>query len=166
MEILRKLHQQQKDAEKPKPQLVQKKIKKLLRRTFNVGKDKFKPKVGVLLPNKTIRNNVTTKSFMIKQTPIQDIRKFLIKQGFIKHQIKQNKMILKQELTQLYRDHIAWLRDQDPLGRATQGFESAITFMMATDNSDLIPRFWEKTIQLDNIRNENIFDVLPELMNL
>ncbi len=84
LEILRKLHQQKKDAEKPKPQLVQKKIKKLLRRTFNVGKDKFKPKVGVLLPNKTIRNNITTKSFMIKQTPIQDIRKFLIKQGFIK----------------------------------------------------------------------------------
>lgn len=84
LEIMRKLHQQKKDAEKPKPHIVQKKIKKLLRRTFNVGKDKHRPKVGVLLPNRTIRNNVTTKSFMIKQKPISEIRKFLIQQGFIK----------------------------------------------------------------------------------
>lgn len=84
MEIMRKLHQQKKDAEKPKPQIVQRKVKKLLRRTFNVGKDKYRPKVGVLLPNRTIRNNVTNKSFMIKQKPIGEIRKFLIQQGFIK----------------------------------------------------------------------------------
>lgn len=84
MEIMRKLHQQKKDAEKPKPQIVQRKVKKLLRRTFNVGKDKHRPKVGVLLPNRTIRNNVTNKSFMIKQKPIGEIRKFLIQQGFIK----------------------------------------------------------------------------------
>lgn len=84
MELMRKLHQQKKDAEKPKPQIVQRKVKKLLRRTFNVGKDKHRPRIGVLLPNKTIRNNVTTKSFMIKQKPISEIRKFLIQQGFIK----------------------------------------------------------------------------------
>lgn len=84
LELLRKLHQEKKDAEKPKPKIVQRKIKKLLRRTFNVGKDKYRPRVGVLLPNRTIRNNVTTKSFMIKQKPISEIRKFLIQQGFIK----------------------------------------------------------------------------------
>ena len=84
MELMRKLHQQKKDAEKPKPQIVQRKVKKLLRRTFNVGKDKYRPRIGVLLPNKTIRNNVTTKSFMLKQKPISEIRKFLIQQGFIK----------------------------------------------------------------------------------
>lgn len=84
LELLRKLHQEKKDAEKPKPKIVQRKIKKLLRRTFNVGKDKYRPQVGVLLPNRTIRNNVTTKSFMIKQKPISEIRKFLIQQGFIK----------------------------------------------------------------------------------
>lgn len=84
LELMRKLHQQQKDAEKPKPQIVQRKVKKLLRRTFNLGKDRFRPRVGVLLPNRTIRNNVTTKSFMIKQKPIAEIRKFLLNQGFIK----------------------------------------------------------------------------------
>lgn len=84
LDLMRKLHEQKKDAEKPKPQIVQKKIKKLLRRTFHLGKDKFRPRVGVLLPNKTMRNNVTTKSFMIKQKPISEIRKILLNQGFIK----------------------------------------------------------------------------------
>jgi hypothetical protein len=84
MELMRKLHEQKKEAEKPKPKIVQKKIRKLLRRTFYLGKDKYKPRVGVLLPNRTIRNNVTTKSFMIKQKPISEIRKFLLSKGFIK----------------------------------------------------------------------------------
>lgn len=84
MELMRKLHEQKKEAEKPKPKLVQRKIRKLLRRTFYLGKDKYKPRVGVLLPNRTIRNNVTTKSFMIKQKSISEIRKFLLSKGFIK----------------------------------------------------------------------------------
>ena len=70
----------------------------------------------------------------------------------------------KEELSTRYLNHIQWLRDQgDALGRATQGFESAIAFMMATDNSQLISKFWEKTHQLDQIRNENILSVIPEL---
>lgn len=70
----------------------------------------------------------------------------------------------KAELTELYHKHISWLKQVgDPLGRATQGFESAITFMNATDNSHLIPQFWARTQQLDEIRNENILDIIPEL---
>jgi hypothetical protein len=57
---------------------------KLIRRTYHVGKDKYRPSVGVLLPNRTIRNKVTNKSFMLKNTPIDEIRRFLLKQGFIK----------------------------------------------------------------------------------
>lgn len=73
----------------------------------------------------------------------------------------------KAELTALYRDHISWLRQVgDPLNRATQGFESAITFMNATDNSALIPTFWEKTDQLDSIRKENCLEIIPELKAL
>jgi predicted 3-demethylubiquinone-9 3-methyltransferase (glyoxalase superfamily) len=72
----------------------------------------------------------------------------------------------KQQLTAKYRKHIEWLRDQDPLGRATQGFESAITFMMATDNTHMIDTFWRKTHELDVIRNENILDTIPELQAL
>ena len=73
----------------------------------------------------------------------------------------------KAELTEIYKDHIAWLQNQgDHLGRATQGLESAVTFMNATDNTALIPRFWEKTQQLDSIRNENVLDIIPELAAL
>ena len=65
-----------------------------------------------------------------------------------------------------YEDHLDWLRPQDPLQRATVGFESAINFMTATDNSDLLTKFWSKTKELDDLRRENIFDVLPELRAL
>jgi hypothetical protein len=38
--------------------------------------------------------------------------------------------------------------------------------MKATDNSNLIPKFWEKTNQLDAIRNESWQDAVPELKSL
>ena len=57
---------------------------KIIRRTYNVGKDKFRPVVGVLLPNRTIRNNVANKAFKFKHTPVEEIRKFLLRNGFIK----------------------------------------------------------------------------------
>jgi radical SAM protein with 4Fe4S-binding SPASM domain len=72
----------------------------------------------------------------------------------------------KQRLTTKYLNHIMWLRESDLLGRATQGFESAINFMMATDNTHLIDTFWRKTHELDGIRKENIMDVIPELAEL
>jgi hypothetical protein len=43
------------------------------------------------------------------------------------------------------------------------GFESAVNYMMATDNSALLPKFWSKTLELDGIRKENILEVIPEL---
>jgi hypothetical protein len=42
------------------------------------------PKISVLVSNKTIRNNITTKSQLLKQVPIQEIKKYLIKKGFIR----------------------------------------------------------------------------------
>jgi organic radical activating enzyme len=72
----------------------------------------------------------------------------------------------KQQLQAKYREHLAWLQGQDPLQRATQGFESAIVFMNSTDNTQLIDTFWRKTHELDAIRNENILDVIPELKAL
>ena len=72
----------------------------------------------------------------------------------------------KAQLENKYQQHILWLSAQDPLCRATHGFESAITFMNATDNTHLIDTFWRKTIELDAIRKENILDVIPELTAL
>ena len=73
----------------------------------------------------------------------------------------------KAELSTIYLNHLMWLTEAgDPLGRATQGFESAIAFMNATDNSHLITQFWVKTRQLDEIRKERLLDVIPELSAL
>jgi len=69
----------------------------------------------------------------------------------------------KQRIRQSYTEHLEWLRPLDPLNRATVGFESAINFMMATDNTQLIDSFWRKTHELDSIRKENILDIIPEL---
>jgi len=69
----------------------------------------------------------------------------------------------KQRLRIKYEEHLDWLRDKDPLQRASVGFESAIKFMMATDNTHLIDVFWRKTHELDSIRNEKLLDVIPEL---
>lgn len=69
----------------------------------------------------------------------------------------------KTKVLEKYQEHIAWLRPLDPLQRATVGFESAMKFMMATDNSKLIPKFWEKTFALDRIRKESVLDTIPEL---
>ena len=72
----------------------------------------------------------------------------------------------KQQLATKYSNHIHWLRERDPLQRATTGFESAIKFMMATDNTHLIDTFWRKTHELDDIRKENIMNIIPELAAL
>lgn len=72
----------------------------------------------------------------------------------------------KQIVEQRYREHLEWLAPLDNLRRATQGFESAINFMYATDNTHLIDTFWRKTNELDNIRNERMLHVLPELRAL
>jgi hypothetical protein len=82
--LLEKLNQREIEKKSKNQAVKKKKIKKLLRRTYHIGRDKYRPRIGVLLSNKTIRSNVTTKSYMLKQTPIDEIRKTLVKQGFIK----------------------------------------------------------------------------------
>jgi sulfatase maturation enzyme AslB (radical SAM superfamily) len=75
-------------------------------------------------------------------------------------------MKYKQRIRMDYEEHLEWLRPLDPLERATVGFESAINYMMATDNTQLLDTFWHKTHELDSIRNECILDVIPELAEL
>lgn len=75
-------------------------------------------------------------------------------------------MKYKQRIRVKFEEHLAWLRPLDHLQRATVGFESAITFMMATDNHYLLPTFWHKTTQLDQIRHESIYTTIPEIQGL
>jgi len=72
----------------------------------------------------------------------------------------------KQQLLTKFTDHINWLKHQDPLQRATVGFESAVKFMITTDNTHLLDTFWRKTHELDEIRQEDILTVIPELAAL
>lgn len=60
------------------------KRKKTLRRTYKVGRSSVAPKVSVLVSNKTLRNRVSTQKQLLKQTPIQDVKKYLIKHGLIR----------------------------------------------------------------------------------
>ena len=60
------------------------KQKRTTTRTFRVGKSKHYPKVGVLIPNKTIRTQILANKQKIRETPVQDIRKYLIKKGLIR----------------------------------------------------------------------------------
>ena len=111
---------------------------------------------------------------------LPDFHKDWVERGFIKPQdlnvnILQDPAYLridiapmkyKQRLRIKYEEHLAWLQKQDPLQRATVGFESAINFMMATDNTHLIDTFWRKTHELDSIRSEQWSDMIPELQAL
>jgi hypothetical protein len=60
------------------------KQKRIVRRTFKIGKSKVIPKVSVLISNRSIRNKVSTDGQLLKQKPIEEIKKYLIKHGLIR----------------------------------------------------------------------------------
>ena len=111
---------------------------------------------------------------------VPDFHRAWVQQGFIKPQdlnvnilqdpayyrIDLAPVEYKKRIQAKFNEHLEWLRPLDHLNRATTGFESAITFMNATDNTQLIEKFWHKTHELDTIRRENILDVIPELAML
>ena len=72
----------------------------------------------------------------------------------------------KKKIQEKFQQHLEWLRPLDSLQRATTGFESAVNFLNATDNSHLYSTFWKKTRELDQIRNEHLLDAIPELSSL
>lgn len=83
-EIIKKTQDRLQKQKIPKQKLHHAKQKKTIRRTYRVGKSKTLPKIGVLISNKTIRNTISTKKQLLKQIPIEQIRKTLITKGFIK----------------------------------------------------------------------------------
>ena len=79
-----KIHKGKIQPSKAEHKIRYKKRKKIFKRTYRIGRSKTEPKIGVLVSNKTIRNKISTQAQLLKQTPIQDVRRFLIKKGFIK----------------------------------------------------------------------------------
>lgn len=60
------------------------KRRKTIKRTYKIGRSKTKPNIGVLISNKTIRNKISTQKNLLKQHSIPDIKRYLVKHGFIK----------------------------------------------------------------------------------
>jgi hypothetical protein len=58
--------------------------RKTIRRTYKIGRSTVLPRIAVLVSNKTIRNNTTTKTQLLKQASIQDVKKHLIQRGLIR----------------------------------------------------------------------------------
>lgn len=61
-----------------------KKHRKIVRRNYTIGRSKHKPILSVLVSNRTLRNKAATQQKLLQQTSIEDIKKHLVKRGFIK----------------------------------------------------------------------------------
>ena len=72
----------------------------------------------------------------------------------------------KQKVKKKYEEHLAWLRPQDSLTRATKGFESGLDYMMRRDNSKDLGQFKQGMDRIDRIRKESITETFPELKGL
>jgi radical SAM protein with 4Fe4S-binding SPASM domain len=73
---------------------------------------------------------------------------------------------LKLKAKENFEKHIEWLEPLDSLTRATQGYRSAINFMMQSDNSHELHNFFRTNNTLDRIREEDFFKIFPELIDL
>jgi len=117
---------------------------------------------------------------LVNSLHIVDFHRNWVEQGFIKpmdfnfnllqHPIWQRMDILppefKQQVKDKYEEHIKWLKDKDPLTRATKGFESAIDWMYQADNQKHLKLYFYNTRRYDKIRNENTVEVFPEWKEL
>ena len=73
-----KMKKQEKIYKKPRKQ------RRIMRRTFRIGKSKAYPRISVLVSNKTLRNQANLKKTELKETPINEVKQYLKQQGFIK----------------------------------------------------------------------------------
>ena len=73
---------------------------------------------------------------------------------------------MKHKLTSQINAHIDYIKDKDPLNRASTGFKSLLTFLWANDNSKHIPSFVKLVNKLDRFRKEDTWNTFPELGEL
>ena len=117
---------------------------------------------------------------LINAWHITDFHKNWVEQGFLKPQDfnfnllqypywqridllpKEFKLKVKEKMEK----HLKWLKPLDHLTRATKGFESGIDYMMRRDLSSDINQFKKGMQKLDDIRDENLIKVFPELQEL
>jgi radical SAM protein with 4Fe4S-binding SPASM domain len=72
----------------------------------------------------------------------------------------------KELVTEQIKEHIEWLRPQDPLTRAVGGYEGLINFMWQSNKSHYLKDFFRFTDTLDQSRKENFEDTFSEYRDL
>ncbi|MDB5282354.1 MAG: hypothetical protein JWO06_1429 [Bacteroidota bacterium] len=75
---------------------------------------------------------------------------------------------IKQAIEEKYKEHYDWMmgvpsKDEERKELVANEFLKCVKFMWNEDLSENLPAFKKVTQQLDEIRNENTFDVIPEL---
>ena len=74
---------------------------------------------------------------------------------------------VKQQVRAKIEEHIKWLEPQDKLTRATSGYRGMLSFMDAeTPDIHWLNGFFDRTKELDNLRDEDFFATFPELESL
>jgi len=82
--IKREQMKKMKELTAPKKLKRPKQCHKTMRRTYRIGRSKVAPRISVLVSNRTIRKNITTQAQLLKQTPIKEVKQYLIKKGLIR----------------------------------------------------------------------------------
>ncbi len=97
---------------------------------------------GLLEPN-NVRMNILTypDDYRIQIIPPKERKKFIDK----------------------YYEHIKWIDDNFGDGVAKSGFESILDFLQQENYDNLIPEFISRNKGLDELREESLFKVCPEL---
>jgi sulfatase maturation enzyme AslB (radical SAM superfamily) len=72
---------------------------------------------------------------------------------------------LKAEIKAKWQKHLRWLEPQDNIGRATEGYKSAIKFL-DDDHTHLLNEFKAFNVEFDKLRDENFDNVYPELAGI
>jgi hypothetical protein len=96
-----------------------------------------------LLEPQNVRMNILTypEDYRIQIIPPQERKKFIDK----------------------YTEHIKWIDDNFGNGAAKSGFESVLDFLQQENYDNLIPEFISRNKGLDELRNESLFEICPEL---
>ena len=76
--------------------------------------------------------------------------------------IIQAPAILKRQIKEKYEKHLEWLIPLDSAGKATNDYRSMIN-ALTNDSEFDYDGFWKKINEVDNIRNEKLLDIFPEL---
>jgi sulfatase maturation enzyme AslB (radical SAM superfamily) len=72
---------------------------------------------------------------------------------------------IKEEIKYKWTKHLRWLEPQDHIGRATEGYRSAIKFL-DDDHTHLLDEFKKFNAEFDSLRDENFAETFPELKNI